>query len=666
MLIGADTLIMRPDRRGIRSLDAIIGRGEDVAATAFANRHGLPYWRLEYGFLRCLGAAAGHQAPLSVVLDDRGIYFDSRSSSRLEALLAGADGFAPLGDPTLLDRARSAMTRIVDCGLTRTNDHPVRPLPGWLRSGRKRVLVIDQPRNADSVRLGRASARSFEIMLAAARAEHPGAEILIKTHPRTSGRLRGHLDRIRDERTRIVSDGVNPIELVRAVAAVYAVTSQLGFEALLAGKPVSCFGAPFYAGWGLTDDRVQVPRRTRRRSLEEVFAAAYLLYARYVDPNTGGEGTLEQVIDHLALQREQFARNQGRIFCFGFNHWKHNFVRAYLRAPDNQVTFFRDASVIEKRGFDARARLVVWGQKATQELREIAIRHNVPIWQMEDGFLRSVGLGSNLEAPASLVVDRLGVYYDPTRPSELEQILQHGNFMPDELDRARCLRDAIVRARLSKYNVGRQLPIEVPPGRRIVLVPGQVEDDASIQLGCRDIRTNEALLREARRQRPDAFIIFKPHPDVVSGNRTGMIAPARARALADHVEEGASLPDCLAVADEVHTLTSLVGFEALLRDKMVVVYGQPFYAGWGLTEDRHPVTRRTRRLELDELVTGTLIRYPRYINLRTGRFTTPEAVIAHLQHERDSNPAAQAVRIWGPRRQLRRLVQALRGMLHAP
>ena len=65
--------------------------------------------------------------------------------------------------------------------------------------------------------------------------------------------------------------------------------------------------------------------------------------------------------------------------------------------------------------------------------------------------------------------------------------------------------------------------------------------------------------------------------------------------------------------DGVHVITSLAGFEALLRGKAVSTHGVPFYAGWGLTKDLSEVpARRTRRLSLDELVAGTLLLYPRY------------------------------------------------------
>ena len=94
----------------------------------------------------------------------------------------------------------------------------------------------------------------------------------------------------------------------------------------------------------------------------------------------------------------------------------------------------------------------------------------------------------------------------------------------------------------------------------------------------------------------------------------------------------------LSGVDEVHVLTSLAGFEALLRGKKVTCYGQPFYAGWGLTDDRMPPARRTRRLTLDELVAGTLILYPTYVSRVTGKFTTPERALDELLEWRQQKP----------------------------
>jgi capsular polysaccharide export protein len=86
-------------------------------------------------------------------------------------------------------------------------------------------------------------------------------------------------------------------------------------------------------------------------------------------------------------------------------------------------------------------------------------------------------------------------------------------------------------------------------------------------------------------------------------------------------------------------LTSLIGFEALLRGTQVVCWGQPFYAGWGLTQDRHPHARRTRRLALDELVAGALLRYPVYLSRVDGLNCTPEQALDELLQWRAVCPA---------------------------
>ena len=137
-------------------------------------------------------------------------------------------------------------------------------------------------------------------------------------------------------------------------------------------------------------------------------------------------------------------------------------------------------------------------------------------------------------------------------------------------------------------------------GRLVVLVPGQVETDASIRLGCTSVRSNLDLLHAVRQARPDAFIVYKPHPDVLSLNRKGRVALAAAHECADHVEAGVSVVSCIAACDEVHTMTSLTGFDALLRGKKVVTYGQPFYAGWGLTQDSQPAPERRKPITLEQ------------------------------------------------------------------
>jgi capsular polysaccharide export protein len=169
----------------------------------------------------------------------------------------------------------------------------------------------------------------------------------------------------------------------------------------------------------------------------------------------------------------------------------------------------------------------------------------------------------------------------------------------------------------------------MPANLRRILVPGQVEDDLSVVFGGGEVRTNLDLLRRVRAAHPDAIVLYKPHPDVLAGHRKGAVPEVLARRFADRILADVSTATLLATIDEVHTMTSLAGFEALLRGRRVTVYGRPFYAGWGLTTDMMPIVRG-RRLSLDELVGGALILYPRYLDPVTRLPCGPEVIIERL------------------------------------
>ena len=83
------------------------------------------------------------------------------------------------------------------------------------------------------------------------------------------------------------------------------------------------------------------------------------------------------------------------------------------------------------------------------------------------------------------------------------------------------LRHYLVDNKIGKYNVG-DIGFQLTKSSlKTILVPGQVEDDASIKTGSPYIRTNLDLLKRVRELNPEAYILYKPHPDVVSGNRKG-------------------------------------------------------------------------------------------------------------------------------------------------
>jgi len=250
---------------------------------------------------------------------------------------------------------------------------------------------------------------------------------------------------------------------------------------------------------------------------------------------------------------------------------------------------------------------------------------------LSDGFIRSMGLGIKLTPPLSIVADPLGIYYDATKPSWLERILSVYEFDENLKERARRLIDVLIKKKITKYNLEEKSWHPRTYDKKIIVVPGQVETDKSLKYGSPLIKRNIDLLRKVRLVNQDAYIVYKPHPDVVEGMRIGLYNDKIVYEYCDEVCINCSSIDLISKADEVHTLTSLFGFEALLRRKQVVCYGLPFYAGWGLTKDYIPCHRRRRKLSLEELVIGSLIIYPLYTSLiKKGKFLTPEEAIEEL------------------------------------
>ncbi len=643
-------------------------------AVAFAKTHHLPILTIEDGFLHSL-VGGTKSVGASFIKDDVGVYFDLTSPNRLQDLIA--DSIATW-DEDKEHRACVLIHKLITHQLSKYNHTTHAPnLTALANNDKPHILIIDQVVGDASIAGAGASADDFHAMLAHAKKTYPNANLWIKAHP--AGK--GYFCSDNTIAPFYLTEPCNPILLLAQAWAVYTVSSHMGFEALMLGKRVHNFGVNWYAGFGLTDDEYikdnpiyQAVKHHHQKlnittaSLHQLFYASYMKYSHYANPATGKACDIEAVMDYLMTNRDWQERLKGDLLVYEFSRWKVRFVRGFLGFTKTQLTFKektkwrlllpdsmnakrtkRDDDEVLKPTLDSHD-YVTWGRQSKRLLQDKLADYgqmNPLIWCMEDGFIRSNGLGATLIAPLSVVMDDVGIYFDATQPSRLERILSTICLTDDQKQRAKALHELMLTKRVSKYNVPthnheftHQISHLKAKNRPIRLVVGQVEDDASVQLCASAITKNSELLARVRADFPHDVIIYKPHPDVEAGLRAGK---ADNHHLADVVAHDVAMPDCLDVCDVVHTMSSLTGFEALLRAKTVVCYGLPFYAGFGLTQDvreegntlkQRALDRRARQdlppLSLDDLIYGTLVSYPMY-HLPAGiGLATPEDVIDYL------------------------------------
>lgn len=425
-----------------------------------------------------------------------------------------------------------------------------------------------------------------------------------------------------------------------------------GAESLLADSDdevrhvAALLGVPVYK----PDSGGPIPMDSDLMDMLEVLAATAFQDPFFREPIDAIEAA-----EFCGFWRQLVDANRNLAGGVGFAFWKHDHVAPLLWGGDGAFKFLRNAELAEPKHAVA-----IWRAKATPGIVADLEFKGSELIEVEDGFLRSRGLGADCIPPLSITVDRFGAHFDPARPSELELLLQNGQFDATMIERARDLRRLIVDAGIGKYERA-SIRVERPAGkRRHILVPGQVEDDRAVTAGGCGLTSNLELLKRVREQAPDAFILYKPHPDVLAGHRRGTIAEATCLSYADKIVGELPIAALIAMVDEVHVNTSLAGFEALLREKSVTTYGVPFYAGWGLTSDLGPVPdRRTARRTLDELVAATLLIYPRYFDPLTRLPCPAEVVVARLSAAEERNAGL----LVGVRRLQGKLMRRLRSVI---
>ena len=532
--------------------------------------------------------------------------------------------------PSLVDAAASAGPRLSDAEVDRLIGRVVELQVGGNYWG-------SQPRTAESpYTLIRVTGSDWPAAAADAR---PESTLVWRRSEPVDGAEQG------DGRSCVVGP-CDPWHLIRHAAEVIVdADDELALIAAMAGIRVRCVGTGPFADLQ-TGGRAAL-RHAFRRCAGEV---------RHVSPFTGDPISVGEAVELCGLWRRLIDSNRCITAAVGFAFWKQPTVAPLLWAGSGEVPFTSNPRAVQGGG-----RIAVWKSRTSASTMAALQASGADLVEVEDGFLRSRGLGADCVPPLSIVVDQLGAHFDPGRPSELEMLLQGGNFGDELLARAAQLRQVIVGSGLAKYEQSATVIERSAGSRRHILVPGQVEDDRSILLGGCGLASNLDLLRRVREQAPEAYIIYKPHPDVVAGHRKGAVPNRICLQYADQVADDLPIASLIDAVDELHVNTSLAGFEALMRGKSVTTYGVPFYSGWGLTRDLGPVpSRRTAKRTVDELVAATLLLYPRYLDPVTHLPCPAEVVVDRLiaGATRDTGLVVAMRRMQGRlKRELRRLAQ---------
>ena len=594
---------------------------------------------LEDGFIHSFGYKKC-TIPFSICLDKNGIYYDSKSNSDLFKHIN-----KNLSKKEIV-RSKKIIKLWKDYFISKYNFTNIIEPPKD-----KYILLIDQTFGDLSIFYGAAKKDSFSEMFDFAYNNWPEHKILIKVHPDVINKKKlGCLEKTFYERGNvIVISQLGQInKLIEFSSAVCTVTSQVGFEALMYGKEVHVFGKPFYSGLGLTNDHNDHKNSIKKLSIEQLVFALLVRYQIYLDPRTKNKCEVEDIMQYIKNKREVSKFFPKNFEGINLTPWKARQINRFVYdVTGKRIKFFR-------RFRNKTQNIIVWGKNPKSDSYINKVNNFISV---EDGFIRSVGLGGDLYPPLSLLFDKKGIHYDGSKISDLEDLLQNYYVNQYEILRAKKLVDLIIKLKISKYNLrlSKKVMLINNKNREVIGVLGQVETDNSIIYGVPDNtiqKTNFALVEKVRNDYPDAFIIYKPHPDIESGLRAKGSKDSSISDYVDLIAYRTSLNDLFNKVDRIAVFTSLGGFEALIRGISVTTYGLPFYAGWGLTDDNLDqhiwAKRRTRKLTIEELSYISLIKYPFYSSVKFDCLTEIEHIIDEITSLKMKKNLEQIIfKYWG-------------------
>lgn len=594
------------------------GYKEPVRLKKYAEQKRIPFFRMEDGFIRSVQLGAEKSFPLSMCIDSKALYYDATEESDLEIIL---NEFDFNSDPRLLERARHGIELIKEMNISKynnVNEKDVESIYG--PKLKKRVLVVGQVEDDQSIKRGCEVTMNNNDLVWIAKMENPDAEIIYKPHPDVLFGKR-EMQSNPDDVVGIASVIREPLSLTDAfntIDHVYTITSLSGFEALLRGIPVTTMGSPFYSGWGLTDDRQVNTRRTRVLTIEEVFAAAYILYPTYINPFTKKIIQLEEALDIMGNLKKFNEASKGdgssiHRYILGIDENQKSIFTALF--PDDHIVFIslnesnQDFRKRVKIGKKSNHFLYVSEDYMDNKLVAVANDEGINVEVISDMFTHLLTSENKVAGKKtfSIMIDNCS-----EESHQLLDLLNEFNFKDDKelMKQSSELLEHYLKSGVSITNVsnGLEESYEIDDSNATkILVLGMNE---SVK---KNLMTNKDLIWMAKSENPDAQIIFKPHPEELIGN-PHIISKYNMLSSVIVLEDPTNLSAIMGSVDHIYTLDSMGGLEGILRNKKVTTFGNPVYAGWGLTDDRGLVEGRNRKLSPTELFAGIFVKHTIYIN----------------------------------------------------
>ncbi|MDK9790724.1 hypothetical protein KJB35_04980 [Vibrio sp. D431a] len=296
-----------------KSIDSVVGWGlkplsKFLKLVASLTRS--EYLTAEDGFLCYLGHPCKGASRMGLILDSSGIYYDSRNPSDLEAYVIQRSQSHIIESD--LKVVRSYIKCLVDNGVGKYFERRGGSSASSDYSGC--VVLVEQIFGDCSMKYGQCSNVTADEVIRYALKLADGRPVLFKNHPDLVNEKKGKVGFFSKasksllEKLVYLDPCVKNNDVLALASDVVTLTSQFGFEALLARKNVHCFGQPFYSGWGLTVDVHESEKLVDRRgsicqpTLEDLFLAAYSDYTTYVSPKTGKQIKLNEMLKILTGQ----------------------------------------------------------------------------------------------------------------------------------------------------------------------------------------------------------------------------------------------------------------------------------------------------------------------------------------------------------------------------